>query len=79
MELGSPEAIKGVVGTGLGFAILSRATVEKEQRLGELAALPLAPRLLRSLSLVYPKEKFRSRLVNTFVDFAKARLKSVAA
>jgi DNA-binding transcriptional LysR family regulator len=79
MELGSPEAIKGVVGTGLGFAILSRATVEKEQRLGELAALPLAPRLLRSLSLVYPKEKFRSRLVNTFVEFAKARLKSVAA
>ena len=23
MELGSPEALKGVVGTGLGFAILS--------------------------------------------------------
>ncbi len=79
MELGSPEAIKGVVGTGLGFAILSRVTVEKDQRLGELAALPLAPRLLRSLSLVYPKEKFRSRLVNTFVEFAKSRLKSVTA
>jgi DNA-binding transcriptional LysR family regulator len=79
MELGSLEAIKGVVGTGLGFAILSRVTVEKDQRLGELAALPLQPRLMRSLSLVYPKERFRSRLVNTFVDFAKARLKSVAA
>jgi len=75
MELGSPEALKGVVGTGLGFAIVSKATVAKEQRLGELVAVPLAPRLMRSLSLVYPRERFRSRLVNTFVDFAKARLK----
>jgi DNA-binding transcriptional LysR family regulator len=75
MELGSPEALKGVVGTGLGFAILSKATVAKEQKLGELVAVPLTPKLLRSLSLVYPKEKFRSRLVNTFVEFAQGRLK----
>jgi DNA-binding transcriptional LysR family regulator len=78
MELGSPEALKGVVGTGLGFAIMSRASVAKEQRLGELVSLPLTPKLLRALSLVYPKEKFRSRLVNTFVEFAKSRLKDVA-
>jgi DNA-binding transcriptional LysR family regulator len=79
MELGSPEALKGVVGTGLGFAIMSRASVAKEQRLGELVSLPLAPKLIRELSLVYPKEKFRSRLVNTFVEFAKARMKVAAA
>jgi hypothetical protein len=36
------------------------------------------PRLMRALSLVYPKEKFRSRLVNTFVEFAKAKLKDAA-
>jgi DNA-binding transcriptional LysR family regulator len=64
-----------VVETGLGFAILSKATVAKEQKLGELVAVPLTPKLLRSLSLVYPKEKFRSRLVNTFVEFAQARMK----
>jgi DNA-binding transcriptional LysR family regulator len=75
MELGSPEALKGVAETGLGFAILSKAAVAKEQKLGELVAIPLAPKLLRSLSLVYPKQKFRSRLVNTFVSFAQARLK----
>jgi DNA-binding transcriptional LysR family regulator len=79
MELGSPEALKGVVGTGLGFAILSKTTVAKEQKLGDLVAMPLAPRLMRALSLVYPKEKFRSRLVNTFVEFTKDRLKEVAA
>ena len=79
MELGSPEALKGVVGTGLGFAILSKATVAKEQKLGDLVAMPLVPRLMRALSLVYPKEKFRSRLVNTFVEFTKDRLKDAAA
>ncbi|MCL4799423.1 MAG: LysR family transcriptional regulator [Burkholderiales bacterium] len=79
MELGSPEALKGVVGTGIGFAVISRVTVERERRLGELVALPLQPTLIRTLSLVYPKEKFRSRLVNTFVEFAKAKLKRHAA
>ena len=71
MELGSPDAIKGVVETGLGFAIMSRVIVAKERQLGALVALPLSPRLTRTLSLVYPKEKFRSRLVTTFVEFSQ--------
>jgi DNA-binding transcriptional LysR family regulator len=78
MELGSPEALKGVVGTGLGFAIMSRVTVERERKLGELVAVPLQPKLIRTLSLVYPKEKFRSKLVNKFVEFAKTKLKDTA-
>lgn len=78
MELGSPEAIKGLVSTGLGFAIMSHATVAKEIRLGQLAAMPLAPRLMRKLSVVYPKERFRSRLANTFIEFAKERLRASA-
>jgi DNA-binding transcriptional LysR family regulator len=79
IELGSPEAIKGVVETGIGFAIVSRASVFKEKRLGDLLAIPLKPRLIRTLSMVYPKEKFRSRLVNTFVEFATTKLKQFAA
>lgn len=74
MELGSPEALKGLAATGLGFAIMSRATVAKETRIGALAAVPLAPRLTRHFSVVYPKERFHSRLVNGFVQFAKERL-----
>jgi DNA-binding transcriptional LysR family regulator len=76
MELGSPDAIKGVVETGLGFAIMSKVVVAKEKRLGVLVALPLAPKLTRTLSLVYPREKFRSRLVNSFVEFSKGKLMS---
>ena len=74
MELGSPEALKGVVATGRGFAIMSRATVIKETRLGLLRGIPLAPRLIRNLSLVYSKQKFYSKLVGNFVAFAKERL-----
>lgn len=79
MELGSPEAIKGVVETGLGVSILSRATVAKELKLGVLVAVPLDPPLVRGLSMVMPKEKFRSRLLTTFVEFAMARMKDMAA
>lgn len=78
MELGSPIALNGVVETGLGFAIASRASVVKGQRLGDLVAIPLKPRLIRTLSMVYPKEKFRSRLVTTFVEFAAERLRALA-
>lgn len=77
MELGSPIALNGVVQTGLGFAIASRASVSKEQRLGDIVAIPLKPRLIRTLSMVYPKEKFRSRLVATFVEFASTRLRAL--
>jgi DNA-binding transcriptional LysR family regulator len=74
MELGSPEALKGLVATGLGFAIMSRATVINEIRLGQLAQVPLAPRLIRRMSVVYPKERIHSQLVSSFVEFAKRNL-----
>ena len=79
MELGSPEALKGLVATGLGFTIMSRATVAKEVRLGELVAIPLLPRLIRNLSVVYPKERIHSRLVNAFMAFARERLAMIHA
>jgi DNA-binding transcriptional LysR family regulator len=79
MELGSPEAMKGAVETGSAIAVVSRATIAKELELGSLVAIPLAPRLIRTLSLVHPKEKFRSRLVTTFVEFAMRRMRDMAA
>ena len=79
MEASSPEALKGLVATGLGFAIMSRATVVKEARLGELVTIPLSPRLIRNLSVVYPKERIHSRLVNAFMGFARERLAAANA
>lgn len=79
MELGSPEALKGVVSTGLGFAIVSRAAVDKELRLGALAAVPLDPPLTRGLYLVSPQDRFQSKLTATFVEFTRKKLKELAA
>ena len=76
MELGSPEALKGLVATGLGYAIMSRSTVAKETKLGQLVEVPLAPRLLRNLSVVYTRERYHSLLVSTFTEFAKERLRA---
>ncbi len=78
MELGSPEALKGVVATGLGFAILSRLAVEADVRIGKLVAIPLKPALKRKLYLTYPEDRFRSRLTQTFIDFARGKLRELA-
>ena len=79
MELGSPEALKGVVSTGLGFAIVSKAVVEKETRLGELLSIPLNPPLKRSLYLIFQQDRFQSRLTGTFIEFARKKLKEMAS
>ncbi|WP_133372150.1 selenium metabolism-associated LysR family transcriptional regulator, partial [Sulfurirhabdus autotrophica] len=71
MEMGSREAIKGAVEAGLGIAIVSISTVVKELKLGDLVAIPLEPKMTRALSLVYANEKFRSKLMQAFLDFVK--------
>jgi len=79
MEASSPEALKRLVATGLGFAIMSRATAEKEVRLGDLVQVPLDPPLIRHLSVVYARERIHSKVVNEFVRFARAELAASAA
>ena len=74
VELGSPEALKGLVATGMGFAIMSHVIAAKELQLGQLVQVPLRPPLIRNCSVVYPKERFRSNLVSAFLQFAKEQL-----
>ena len=78
MELGSPEALKKVVQLGLGFAIVSRAVVAPEIEAKSLRMLTLKPSLKRSFQLIYPQEKFRTRLADTFIDFAKHKFREFA-
>lgn len=78
IEMGSPTAVNGVLETGVGFSIASRASVTKAQRLGELVVVPLKPRLIRTLSVVTPKEKFRSQMVTAFAEFSTDRLCQIA-
>jgi DNA-binding transcriptional LysR family regulator len=73
MELGSREAIKGAVEAGLGIAILSSSTISKEVKLGDLVAVRLDPPLFRQLSMVHAPEKFRSKLLDSFISFIETQ------
>ena len=75
----STVAIKSVVETGVAYSIMSRAAVVKELRLGTLVAIPLEPRLIRILSWVCLKEQFRTRRLQSFVEFATGRMKQIVA
>jgi DNA-binding transcriptional LysR family regulator len=71
MELGSSEAIKGAVASGMGVSILSRATIQKELQLGTLKSLELNPILERPFSFVHQKQKFRLRTMEELLNFAR--------
>ncbi len=71
MELGSPEAVKGAVEAGMGISVVSLATVQKELKLGTLVAINLEPSLDRPFSFVHQKQKFRVRVVEELLDFAR--------
>jgi len=71
MELGSPEAIKGAVEAGMGLSIVSGATIQKELKLGTLVAVALAPPLERPYSFVHQKQKFRLRVIEELLEFAR--------
>ncbi|MBK1644955.1 LysR family transcriptional regulator [Thiocapsa imhoffii] len=76
MELGSPEAVKGAVEAGMGVSVVSGATIQKELKLGTLVALQLDPPLDRPFSFVHQKQKFRLRVMDELLEFARAYCRS---
>ena len=72
MELGSPEAVKGAVEAGMGVSVVSRATVQKELKLDTLRAINLEPQMERPFSFVHQKQKFRLRVMEELLEFARA-------
>jgi DNA-binding transcriptional LysR family regulator len=61
MELGSVEAIKQLVGAGLGCAVLPRVAITKIDTRPPITARPLSPRLKRKLGLVVRRDKVITR------------------
>jgi len=72
MELGSLEALKGAVESGIGVSIVSRATLAKEIKLGTLKVLELDPPMERPFSFVHQKHKFRQRAMEELLEFARS-------
>jgi len=71
MELGSPEAVKGAVEANMGISIVSEATVAKERKLETLKILDLDPPMERPFSFVHQKQKFRVRVMDELLQFAR--------
>lgn len=78
-ELGSLSSVKHLAAVGLGVAVASRAAIGRELKAGQLAAIPLDPPLFTPLEVILLKDKFRSRLVNTFADYAAEEIPRLAA
>jgi len=62
---------KGAVEAGMGVSIVSRTTVQKELKLGTLCSLTLDPPLARSFSFIHQKQKFRVRVMDELLTFAR--------
>jgi DNA-binding transcriptional LysR family regulator len=70
MELDSLEATKRMVEQGLGIALVPVATVQRELNQGVLVQIPLSDvePIKRPISLVYRRNRKRSRTVQAFID-----------
>jgi DNA-binding transcriptional LysR family regulator len=77
VEAGSSEAVKALIAAGIGYSIMSTVSVAKEIQLGQMVKRSLSPRLTRQLCAIYPKERMHSRLIISFMSFAKERLSAV--
>ncbi len=72
MEIGSTQAIKSAVESGLGVSILSRLTVARELELGFLKEMNISGiNIKRSLWLVKKPQRFNRNSVTSFIDFLK--------
>ncbi|ENO82147.1 LysR family transcriptional regulator [Thauera sp. 28] len=69
-EIGSLATIKHLAAAGLGFAIASKRAIQRDLEDGRLVAIALEPRIYTPLEVILPRDKFRSRLITAFADFA---------
>lgn len=76
MELGNTEAIKKLVGAGLGLSLGSWFAVRNDARAGRLVALRLVPRLFHQRGIVLRKDKPKAPALTAFLDALSAGLRS---
>jgi DNA-binding transcriptional LysR family regulator len=67
MELGNEEAIKKLVGAGLGVSVSPEMAVRDEVRAGALRMRPLSPALGRRLGLVRRRDKPETPALRVFL------------
>lgn len=74
LELGTTESVKASVEGGVGFSIISSVALRKELQLGSLRIGRIkGTRFKRHLNFVFQKQKFRTKAVEEFLNFAQRR------
>ncbi|MBF0127577.1 MAG: LysR family transcriptional regulator [Magnetococcales bacterium] len=74
LEMGATESVKAAVEGGVGFSIVSLISLRKELALKSLVIRRIKEGpLKRRLNFVYQKQKFRSKAVEAFLQFATMR------
>ncbi|MBF0177178.1 MAG: LysR family transcriptional regulator [Magnetococcales bacterium] len=74
LELGSTEAVKEAVEGGVGFSIVSSVALRKELILRSLTTRRIkGVPMKRKINFVYQKQKFRSKAVEEFFNYAMER------
>jgi DNA-binding transcriptional LysR family regulator len=72
MELGSVEAIKEVVGAGLGCGVVPAMALPSPRARGRMVIRPLHPRLWRKLAIVMRRDKPLQRGLREVINAIKA-------
>ena len=70
MTLGSSEALKSAVESGVGYSIISNIAVKREVELGLLKQIPVKEmNLKRRFLVVYPIKQYRKHVTDVFSNF----------
>ncbi|MBW2444120.1 MAG: LysR family transcriptional regulator [Deltaproteobacteria bacterium] len=70
MTLGSSEAVKSAVESGVAYGIVSKMAVRREIEMGLLKQVKIKDVVLkRKFLIVYPPKQYNRHLVKTFLDF----------
>ncbi|NVK40023.1 MAG: LysR family transcriptional regulator [Oceanospirillaceae bacterium] len=72
LELNTNEAVNNSIAAGLGLGFMSRLATQSLCAAGELHEVRVSQRFPRKLSLICHRDKFRSPLLECFLDFSQA-------
>lgn len=75
MTLGSSEAVKSAVESGVAYGIVSKMAVRREIEMGLLKQVKIKDVVLkRKFLIVYPPKQYNRHLIKTFLDFIIKRV-----
>ena len=74
MTMGSSEAVKSAVETGVAYGIISKLAVRREIELGLLKQIKIKGEILkRKFLMVYPTKLYNKHLISTFLNFISTK------